>query len=460
VKEVPVATVVTIETPELGDRSYLVHDGELALVIDPQRDIDRVLAAADEAGVRIAAIAETHLHNDYVTGGLALAGATGADYLVAAADEVGFDRHPVADGDEVKVGAMVVQVLATPGHTPHHLSYVVHVDGRPEAVFTGGSLLYGTVGRTDLIGPEMTEELTRAQWRSAHRLAAELPADIAVYPTHGFGSFCSSAKSTAVASGTLADEVRGNLALQIDDEDRFVSVLLAGLTAYPRYYAHMGPLNRQGPPPVSLDPPAAVDVEELGRRLRAGEWVVDLRSRRAYAARHLAGTVGIELGTLFATYLGWVLPWDAPITVIGDTEAEVLAAQRQLVRIGIDQLAGAATGGLDALAGAAPTRGYRVSDFAGLAAAGVASGAGGTILDVRRDDERAGGYITGSVHIPLQDLLDRLDEVPDGELWVHCAAGFRASIAASLLDRAGRQVVLVDDDYGRAAAAGLPMTQP
>jgi len=452
-----VTTVVTIDTPELGDRSYLVHDGEVALVIDPQRDIDRVLAVAEQAGVRIACVAETHLHNDYVTGGLALVEATGADYLVAAADDVGYDRHPVGDGDEVKVGTMVVQVVATPGHTPHHLSYVVVADGRPEAVFTGGSLLYGTVGRTDLIGPDMTEELTRAQWRSARRLAAELPAEVAVYPTHGFGSFCSSAKSTAVASGTLADEVRGNLALQIDDEDRFVATLLAGLTAYPRYYAHMGPLNRQGPPPVRLDPPAAVDAEELGRRLRAGEWVVDLRARRAYAASHLVGTVGIELGQLFATYLGWVLPWDAPITLVGDTADEVAAAQRQLVRIGIDELAGAAVGGLAALAAAGPTRSYPVSDFAGLAAAGPAAE---VVLDVRRDDERAGGWIEGSIHIPLQDLLERLDEVPDRELWVHCAAGFRASLAASLLDRAGRRVVLIDDDFGRAAAAGLPMVVP
>lgn len=449
------STVVTIETPELGDRSYLVHDGELALVIDPQRDIDRVQRAAEEAGVRIACVAETHLHNDYVTGGLALVQATGAEYLVAAADEVGFERRPVADGDEVKVGAMVVQVMETPGHTPHHLSYVVVDDGRPTAVFTGGSLLYGTVGRTDLIGPDMTETLTRAQWRSAHRLAAALPEDVAVYPTHGFGSFCSSAKSTAAASGTLADEVRGNLALQIDDEDRFVEILLAGLTAYPRYYAHMGAINRQGPPPVDLDPPAPVNVDELGRRLRAGEWVVDLRSRRAYAAKHLAGTVGIELGTLFATYLGWVLPFDAAITLVGDTPDEVAAARRQLVRIGIDHLAGAAVGGVDALAAAAEARSYPVTDFAGLLAAG--GPAARTVLDVRRDDERAGGFIEGTIHIPLQDLLDRLDEVPDGELWVHCAAGFRASIAASLLDRAGRSVVLIDDDYGRAAEVGLPM---
>lgn len=452
------STVITVETPDLGDRSYLVHDGEVALVVDPQRDIDRVLHAAEVAGVQIVAVAETHMHNDYVTGGLALVRETGADYLVAGADDVAFERRPMADGDEVKVGRMVVQAMATPGHTQNHLSYVVFEDGHPQAVFTGGSLLYGTVGRTDLIGKEVTEELTRAQHRSARRLVHELPADVAVYPTHGFGSFCSSAKSSGAASGTIGDEAKSNMALQIDDEDEFVRVLLAGLTAYPRYYVHMGPLNRSGPSAVDLSPPALIDVDELRRRLQAGEWVVDLRARRAYAAGHLSGTVGIELGTLFATYVGWVLPWDQPITVIGDRIEDVAEARRSLVRIGIDQLAGAAIGSPSDLAGAAPVTSYPVSDFAGLAAAGGAERV--TVLDVRRDDERGSGHIAGSLHIPLQDLLDRVGELPDDTLWVHCAGGFRASVGAGLLEWAGRRVVLIDDDFSNAPGAGLPMVDP
>jgi len=453
-----VVEVVTIETPELGDRSYLVHDGETALVVDPQRDIDRVLEAAASAGVEIGAVCETHIHNDYVTGGLALARQVGAEYLVSAADDVAFERRAVAEGDEVKVGRFVVQVLATPGHTPNHLAYLVLDDGRPVAVFTGGSLLYGTVGRTDLIGPEITEELTRAQHRSARRLVHELPPDVAVYPTHGFGSFCSSAQSSGAATSTIGDEARSNLASQLEDEDEFVRVLLAGLTAYPRYYAHMGRLNRQGPAAVSLDPPAPVDPDELARRIRAGEWVVDLRQRRAYAKEHLSGTVGIEMGTLFSTYLGWVAPFEGPITVIGDRPEDILAARRQLVRIGIDQqLTGAAVGALETLAAGVERRSYPVTDFAGLL------GAGGprtvTVLDVRRDDERAQGFIEGSIHIPLQDLEQRLGELPRTTLWVHCAAGFRASVGASILDRAGFDVVLIDDDYQRAGALGLPLVR-
>ena len=196
--------VLPIETPPLGDRSYLVHDGEAALVIDPQRDIDRVIALAADAGVRVTHVAETHVHNDYVTGGLALARAAGAAYLVNADDPVSFARTPVSDGDRVEVGGMRVRALATPGHTYTHLAYVVEAAGAAPGdgvagVFTGGSLLYGSTGRTDLLGPDATGALTRAQWASARRLARELPDAARIFPTHGFGSFCSATQSDAGA---------------------------------------------------------------------------------------------------------------------------------------------------------------------------------------------------------------------------------------------------------------------
>jgi len=440
--------VITIETASLGDRSYVVHDGAVALVVDPQRDIDRVLAAADGAGVRITHIAETHVHNDYVSGGLVLSRVTGATLLHAADEPIRFDHEAVADGDRFDVGAMAVEVVHTPGHTPHHLSYVVRAEGVAPAVFTGGSLLYGSVGRTDLISEERTDELTRAQHRSAHRLAASLPDETRVYPTHGFGSFCASASSDQESDGTLACERAINLALTIDDEDSFVERLVNGLTAYPTYYAQMGPLNLSGGIPVDLSPPAPVDPVELGRRIHRGDWVVDLRQRRAFAAEHLTGTVGIELADALSTYLGWLLPWGTPITLLGDDADQVAEAQLQLVRIGIDRPSGASTGGPDAWAPDLDRGSYEVVDFATLAAREDDV----TVLDVRRHDEWADGHIDGSVHIPLDELLDRLDELPDETLWVHCASGFRASIAASLLDRAGRDVVLIDGDYENAAS--------
>ena len=279
--------VAAIDTPALGDRSYLAHDGDVAVVVDPQRDIDRVLDLAAARGVRITHVFETHLHNDYVTGGLALARATGAAYHVNAADPVAFDRVPVKDGDVIEVSPVLrVKVLATPGHTFTHLSYVLEAGGRAHAVFTGGSLLYGSTGRPDLLGRAHADELARAQFASAHRLAAELPEDADVYPTHGFGSFCSATQSEGNSS-TIGRERQANPVLRLSEE-QYVHELLAGLDAFPAYYAHMGPANAAGPSGPDLTPPQRAGAAELRRRIEAGEWVVDLRARRAFAAGHVA----------------------------------------------------------------------------------------------------------------------------------------------------------------------------
>lgn len=448
--------ILTIETKSLGDRSYVVVDGTAAAVVDPQRDIDRVLAELEARKLTLRVVVETHQHNDYVTGGFELTGRTGARYVLPAGDQFDFDHVGAADGDELPVGDNVVlRAVHTPGHTPHHMSYVV-VDGdEPVAVFTGGSLLYGTVGRTDLISDEATEELTRAQYRSARRLAAELPGEVRVHPTHGFGSFCSSTSSSESDTSTIAQEQRTNIALTTGDEADFVETLLSGLTAYPRYYAHMGPRNRQGPAPVDLSPPEPVDPVELRRRIHAGEWVVDLRDRKAFAQSHLAGTINVEVGDSFVTYFGWTIRWGTPVTLVGDTAEEVAEAQRQLVRIGVDRPAGAATGGLDTWAAGGDLRSYRSATFAELAA--EQSNDALTVLDVRRHDEWDAGHLDGALHIPLEELEDRMEEVPtDGPVWVHCASGFRASIAASLGDRAGREVVAVHDEWDEASKHDAP----
>ena len=448
--------IITIETSALGDRSYVLVDGDAAAVIDPQRDIDRILARLAERDLRLTHVFETHVHNDYVTGGLELARHTGAAYVLAAADDVAYEHTGARDGDEFTVGDLIVRAVHTPGHTPNHLSYVVLQDGEPVAAFTGGSMLYGTVGRTDLISSETTGELTRAQFRSVRRLAAELPNQVGVHPTHGFGSFCSSSASTGSDASTIGQERQSNLALTLDDEDAFVAKLLSGLTAYPRYYAHMAPINRAGPAPVDLSPPEPVDPAEIRRRIHAGEWVVDLRSRTAFARGHLAGTVNLEVGDSFATYLGWTLRWGTPVTLVGDTTEQVAEAQRQMVRIGIDRPAGGAEGGIDTWASRGDVRSYRTATFADLADARADDAI--VVLDVRRDDEWAVGSIEGAVHIPLHELEERLDEVPDVEVWVHCASGYRAAIAASLLDRAGHAIVAVDDDWASAAKHDLPIT--
>jgi rhodanese-related sulfurtransferase len=274
-----------------------------------------------------------------------------------------------------------------------------------------------------------------------------------VYPTHGFGSFCSATQSEGSAS-SIGRERRANPAL-ILDEDRYVTELLAGLDAYPAYYAHMGPANAAGPSGADLSVPRRADAAELRRRIEAGEWVVDLRARRAFAAGHVPGTLGFDLDGSFVTYLGWLIPWGTPLTLLGRTPEQVAEAQRELIRIGIDRPAAAATGQPGDWAGGRALRSYPVADFTDLEA--VRHHRRVVILDVRRDSEWAASHIAGAVHIPIHQLPSRLAEVPAGEVWVHCEAGYRASVAASFLDAAGRTVVAVDDEFPRAARVGLPV---
>lgn len=452
--------IVAIDTPTLGDRSYLAHDGEVAIVVDPQRDIDRVLALADEAKVRITHVFETHIHNDYVTGGLALANATGADYLVNAEDHVAFARRPIRGGDTVDVSpTMRLRAIATPGHTYTHLSFALE-SARTEGggfetvgIFTGGSLLFGATGRPDLLGDDHTQDLVNLQFSSAHRLA-ELPEHTRVLPTHGFGSFCSAGSTGDTTESTIGQERQANPALT-QEKDRWIADTLAGLDTYPAYYAHMSPANAAGPSAPEQRTPAVADKATLAARIAAGDWVVDLRSRTAFADGHVTGTLNFGLDGQFATYLGWLIPWGTSLTLLGESPAQVAEAQRELVRIGIDRLEGAATGSpQDWTEGAFGS--FERADFADLAQ--VRHHRPVAILDVRRRKEYDEQHIDGALSIPLHELLGRLDDVPAGEVWVHCAGGYRASIAASVLAAHDVPVVAVDDSFDDgAASSGLPI---
>ncbi|MER6987846.1 MBL fold metallo-hydrolase [Saccharopolyspora hirsuta] len=452
--------VEVVETSSLGDRSYLATDGRHAVVIDPQRDVDRIIGAAGRA--RIALVLETHVHNDYVSGGLELARLTGAEYGIAAADRAPFAHRPLQDGDLLEVSDRLrVRVVATPGHTFHHLSYVLEDAGEPVGVFTGGSLLYGTTGRTDLLGDEHSEELARHQHRSARKLADLLPAGAQIWPTHGFGSFCSATQASGDAS-TIGEQRAVNPALSLAEQD-FVETTLAGLDAYPAYYAHMGIRNITGPEPLDLRAPAEATPGELAERLRRGEWVVDLRSRKAYVDSHLAGTVSLGLDGPMATWLGWMIEWGSPITLVGESREQIADAQRELVRIGIDQPAAAATGQPAQLAAdPAQLTSTPTATFADLAAA--LDGRPGelppadVVLDVRTNNEWRASHVEGAVHIPLYELASRVSEVPAGSVWVHCGSGYRAAAAASLLESAGRAVVAIDDSFADARPSGVALT--
>ncbi len=349
---------------------------------------------------------------------------------------------------------MRLSALLTPGHTFTHLSYALSDGDKSVAVFTGGSLLYGATGRPDLLGEEHTETLARKQHASAHRLAEELPDETEVFPTHGFGSFCAATQSDATQS-SIGQERKSNAALT-EDEETYVRELLAGLGPWPTYYVHMGSGNAAGPTEPDLSLPEEADAAELRRRIEAGEWVVDLRNRTAFAAGHAPGTLNFGLDGAFATYLGWLIEWGTPVTLLGKSIEEVSEAQRELVRIGIDRPAAHATGGPEQWADTVAS--FPVATFEELAQ--VRHHREVVILDVRRADEHDDASIAGAVNVPLHELPKRVGEVPAGEVWVHCASGYRSSVAASVLDAAGRKVVAIDDSFENADKVGLSLVGP
>ena len=406
-------------------------------------------------GSTITHVAETHIHNDYLTGGLELARAHGASYLVNAADPVTFERQPITDGQTVRVGALTVKAVATPGHTHTHLSFIVD-DGGQQAVFSGGSLLYGSVGRTDLVGAEDTLGLTHDQYASVRRLAGEAAPGAALFPTHGFGSFCSSGPASGAGSSTIGEQLTSNHALTDPDEDHFVQELIANLTAYPSYYAHMGVTNTAGPGPADLTVPESLDAAELMRRLEDGEWVVDLRRRVAFASSHLKGSVSFEYGTSFSTYLGWVLPWGEQLTLVGSRD-DVENAIRDLSR--------------SASTPPTPPSERTRTPWRPAPPSPPSPAWAGTVCSPARLRRTPSSTCGGPTSTPPRGWRERsmsrctnccraLDSVPAGKLWVHCTSGYRAGIAASLLQRAGRDVVHIDAKFDDAGPAGIPLDKP
>jgi hydroxyacylglutathione hydrolase len=460
-----VPEVHVLETPNLGDRSYVVALDGSAVVVDPQRDIDRVLSLLESHGLTATHVVETHIHNDYVSGGLELARVLGAEYIVPAGYDLSYQATQLADGAAFTSGDMRWRTVHTPGHTPQHLSYVVAVDGVDAGAFTGGSMLFGSVGRPDLIGPDHTDSLAHAQWRSVRRLTDEVDHAAPVFPTHGFGSFCAVTATTGLES-TIGEQAATNPACQLDEAE-FVAELINGLDSYPAYYAHMGPANQAGPGPIDLSLPDRAEADELRRRIDAGEWVVDLRSRVVFAQGHLRGALSFEGDANAVTYLGWLIPWGTPVTLLGETPEQVTHMQRELVRIGIDRPASYADGSpADWAADPADVVSYHRTEFAGLAQA-LRDNPDLLVLDTRRRLEWNDGHVPTAMHVALHELPDRLGDIAswskaaahagrDGTVWVHCGSGFRAAVAASVLERAGVPVVHVDGDVSTARDAGVP----
>lgn len=432
----------------LGHSSYLIDLGDgTAALVDPPRFPIAQEALAGREGLRITWTIDTHSHADYVTGSPALAARTGATFVAPAASRLATPHLAVVDDQHVGLGGGVELVaLATPGHTPDHHAYLLEEDGRPVGLFTGGSLMVGTVGRTDLCGPELAEPLAHDMFRSLDRFAG-LPDDLTVYPTHGAGSFCS-APGAADRTSTLGRERATNPLLATTDEDKFVARLMASFGTFPTYFARLPELNRVGPRRYDTLPALdRLDVETVERRVAAGALVVDVRPFTAFGEGHVPGSLSNALRPVFGSWLGWLVAADRPLIFVLDDGQDRAELVRQCLDVGCEHLLGELDGGIAAweAAGRALAR-IPVVDVDGLAA---------MVIDVRQSNEFIAGHLPGARNVEL-GAVPRTPLSAEA-VTVMCGHGERAMSAASLLTRDRRDGVSVFDggpDTWSAATGG------
>lgn len=428
--------ITGIQSPGLGDTSYLVtHEGQ-AVIIDPQRDIDRFTDAVEAANAELRFVVDTHIHNDYVSGGRLLADAAHADLVMPAGSGASYDFVPAFHGELIGGSALALKPLHTPGHTPEHTSYVLVIEGEPVAVFSGGSLLVMAAGRTDLLGMDRAYQLAKLQFASINRLAG-LGDHIGLYPTHGEGSFCS-ASGAGRAISTIGTERTQSPVLQFTDPDVFAKAQIGGLQPYPSYYAQMGPINVAGGFPFpSLDiprlSPEDVDPDDA---------IIDVRSRYRFSAGHIPGSIGLEHADNTGVWAGWLFPFNTPLTIVADPDQDVGEIVRQLGRIGFDHINGALIG-LDTWVAA----GLPLATCGTATADDLAEvvGTDAQILDVRAPDEWEAQRVPGSTHTYLPELVG-LDTLPFDRakpVWIVCRTGHRATAAAGLLTEMGFDAVIV-----------------
>jgi hydroxyacylglutathione hydrolase len=440
----PSPLILPLVDEGLGNSAYLVDLGDgRALAVDPSRDLRALHDLADKHVLTVAFSAETHLHADFLTGSLQLAADHGAQILGSAAGQRLFDHRGLGEGDEVDLGGLTLRALSTPGHTPEHLSYLLLDGHRQLGVFTGGSLIVGAAARTDLAGAENTEMLARAQYRSLHRLVAELADDTAVLPTHGAGSFCS-APPGAARTTTIGEQKANNPLLAAPDEDVFVRTLLDSLGSYPAYFARLGELNRRGPAALTAAPSLApLSVDQVTQLQGQGGLVVDVRRFTEFAAGHVPGSISIELRSAFATWLGWLVDPARPVVFVRDADQDPDEIIWQALKVGVEQLA-ELTGGFAAWQAA----GGQVRTLP-LVDATVADAT--RVVDIRQHGEFAAGHIPGARNAELATVTTA--ELT-GPVQTICGHGERAATAASLLAASGHlDVSIVTGGPGEWSAA-------
>ncbi|HUG56062.1 MAG TPA: MBL fold metallo-hydrolase [Candidatus Limnocylindrales bacterium] len=438
----------------LGHASYLVADPEagVAFLVDPERDVEPYLEAARRLGVLVTHSFETHVHNDYLTGSAALAALRPITVVAGAEARLGYAHLPLTDGATVDVGALSVRCIATPGHTPEHVSYLVADLRRadePQYLFSGGALLVGHIARVDLLGPEMEATLSRAAYDTLRERVLPLPDHLAVFPTHGGGSAC-----TGAAAGsrwtTLGFERRHNrvavaAASRYDD---FRTAISDDLPEAPAYYPFVRAWNARGPALPQQGPLPVLDE----RALRSSDAVlVDPRPPHVFGAGHRPGAINVVGNESFGVRVGAVVPFGRPIVLLTEDADQGRRLRGDLALVGYDEVRG--------LAGPLPAHGQleRVEQLDPPAASARAT-AGALLLDVRGASEWREGHAPGAVHLPYERLPELLAELPaEREVVTYCGSGIRSSLAASVLQASGRRAANVRGGFAAWRAAGLPV---
>ena len=448
--------IESVRIASLANTSYVVGSEQSGqcVVIDPVRDVDQYTSIASAHGVRITHALETHLHNDFVSGARELAAQTGCKIAASASGGTLFPVTRLQDGDEIDLEEFHIRVMHTPGHTPEHISFLVEEQGEPTAIFTGGALLIGGTARVDLLGSRVAPFLARWLHQTIHGKLLKLPDSVKVYPTHSGGSFCSAAPSgNDEASTTIGEEREHNPFAAEVEEDSFVKLALTGLGSYPSYYKYMAEINRRGPDVLGGVPqPASLNPLSVRSHLSENALLVDARPEGAFNERHVPGSFAVPFGDDFATWLGWLLPLGRPLVLLPPAPEDQDAMVRQLIRIGYDRIDGFLAGGFAAWESAGlPVESARTIDLASLRNMSAHESAP-MILDVRQRDEYHGGHIKGALNIELGELQEHLDGLPRNLPMVTvCAGGTRASMAASILQRDGRDNVQVLAGSGTGA---------
>jgi hydroxyacylglutathione hydrolase len=458
--------------PSIAQASYLIgcQANGTAMVIDANRDVDQYIDAAEQEGLRITHVTETHIHADYVSGSRELAHKTGGTLYLSDEGDADWkyafisEGQPLHHGDHLQFGNIRVDVLHTPGHTPEHLSFLI-TDGaaadQPIAAVTGDFVFVGDVGRPDLLERAANIKGTmevgaRALWKSLQAFATREDW-LQIWPGHGAGSACGKGIS-AIPSSTLGYERRFNWAFSVKTEADFVERVLEGQPEPPAYFASMKRVNKVGPALLGgFQPPPRLADARLRELLAADALVIDTRPAAEYAERHVAGTINIPLNASFVTWAGWLVPSTADFYLIVDeaTAARLPEVSRLLALIGLDRITGwIGTSAVSASAELRRTPQLAVADLPARLTAGSV-----TLVDVRGANEWAGGHLPGAIHIPLGYLAERCRTIPTTKpIVVQCQAGGRSAIAASLLERLGfADVINLEGGFSAWAAAGLPV---